>query len=87
VVLPVLTRVLACRASAAAQSPLAISFNGGNGLAGAQISCKIRALKSPAGRLVGYARVSTAQQDLTRHVRALKAECCAEIFAGTASGK
>jgi len=43
-----------------------LALNGGNGLAGAQMSRKIRASKSPAGRLVGYARVSAEQQDLTR---------------------
>jgi hypothetical protein len=47
-----------------------LALNGCNGLAGAQMSRKIRALKSP-GRLVGHPRVSTAQQDLTRQVRAL----------------
>jgi hypothetical protein len=64
-----------------------IALNGGNSLAGAQMSRIIRALKSPAEKLVGYARVSTAQQDLTRQVRALKAARCAEIFTDTASGK
>jgi DNA invertase Pin-like site-specific DNA recombinase len=32
-------------------------------------------------------RVSTGQQDLTRQVRALKGERCAEIFTDTGSGK
>ena len=78
---PILALVAKCRNFATRHA-----LNGGNGLAGAQMSCKIRALKSPAGRLVGYARVSTTQLDLTRQVRALKGERCAEIFTDTASG-
>jgi len=51
-----------------------------NGLCVAQMSRKTK-------RLIGYARVSTAGQDLSRQIRALKAERCAAIFTDTASGK
>jgi DNA invertase Pin-like site-specific DNA recombinase len=54
-----------------------------SGLGVAQMSRKAKASK----RLIGYARVSTAGQDLTRQVLALKAERCTDIFSDTASGK
>jgi DNA invertase Pin-like site-specific DNA recombinase len=43
--------------------------------------------KKPRKRRVGYARVSTRQQDLTRQVQALKRERCDVILSDTASGK
>ena len=43
--------------------------------------------KKPPKRLIGYARVSTRQQDLTRQVKALKRVGCAVIYEDTASGK
>src|SRR5215468_12295431 len=41
----------------------------------------------PRKRRIGYARVSTQQQDLARQIKALKREKCDVIYCDTASGK
>jgi predicted site-specific integrase-resolvase len=43
--------------------------------------------KKPRKRLIGYARISTKQQDLARQIKALKRVGCDPIRSDTASGK
>ena len=41
----------------------------------------------PPKRLIGYARISTRQQDLARQTKSLKRLGCAVVYSDTASGK
>jgi DNA invertase Pin-like site-specific DNA recombinase len=43
--------------------------------------------KKPKNRLIGYARVSTQQQDLARQTKVLKRLGCAVVYSDQASGK
>jgi DNA invertase Pin-like site-specific DNA recombinase len=45
------------------------------------------AKKKPRKRLIGYARISTKQQDLARQIKALRRAGCDPIRSDTASGK
>ena len=51
------------------------------------MSRKTKPKISPGAKLIGYARVSTRQQNLTRQMQALKAVRCDVILADKASGK